>query len=140
MLHGSHAPPQILRGMDHGHHPQERCKLQTDLLKRISSALSSKFHILSPRGDTKGRTDCLEGVIHAYGTHEKNGLAIEIKDCILRSRGKTCVMTYEEWHRTLNVTTARLCTVVFRKVKGGYNGLEWVHVHETWLPGKAPWK
>ena len=113
--------------------------------KRVSSALSSDFHIVSPRGHIQGRTDLLQGLVKSHGSHEKYGMIIEIKNCRLISttgNGKTFLMTYEEWQRmgptTNSQSTARIATVVFRKSKNGWNGLEWLHVHETWMPGKAP--
>ena len=37
-----------------------------------------------------------------------------------------------------DVETARLSTVSFRQQPNCFNGLEWVHVHETWLPDMGP--
>ena len=66
---------------------------------------------------------------------------IEIRNCqSLQTGESTSLWKYEEWQFTGSsfTETARISTVLFRQSKQGYNGVEWVHVHETWMPGKGP--
>eukprot|EP00980_Cylindrotheca_fusiformis_P030487 scaffold24899_cov113-Cylindrotheca_fusiformis.AAC.1 len=46
-------------------------------------------------------------------------------------------MTYEEWQSSnTSATTGRVSTVLFHAVKdeNDNESLQWLHVHETWLP------
>ncbi|MEM1313872.1 MAG: hypothetical protein AAGI51_04910, partial [Pseudomonadota bacterium] len=52
--------------------------------------------------------------------------------------GDVAVVTYEEWHRLEGETSARLSTVLHRDAPSAPGGVQWLHVHETWLPGQAP--
>lgn len=44
------------------------------------------------------------------------------------------VMMYEEWQSNAGSTTARLSSAVFGRKQGAPCGVEWLHLHETWLP------
>jgi hypothetical protein len=53
----------------------------------------------------------------------------------------TIIMTYEEWqHTDISTTTGRVSTVLFQVIadeqEKDRERLKWLHVHETWLPGK----
>ena len=52
--------------------------------------------------------------------------------------GDRALVMYEEWHSLKGEESARLSTVLFEKRAGAPNGVAWLHVHETWLPGHAP--
>jgi hypothetical protein len=41
--------------------------------------------------------------------------------------------TYEEWQVIEGETRGRLSTALFRNREGTPNGIEWVHLHETWM-------
>jgi hypothetical protein len=41
--------------------------------------------------------------------------------------------TYEEWQEIEGKVTARVSTAVFKQKANTPNGVEWLHVHETWL-------
>ena len=101
--------------------------------KLLSEVLSSDFQVVSADGDIIGRTDLLQEIIKSYNTYEKGDLTVDINNFRLIRSGKTCLMTYKEWQRIESTTTARIATVVFRRLKEFR--LEWVHVHETWVPG-----
>jgi hypothetical protein len=113
----------------------------TDDFQRVSSALASDFHMISPRGAIDAQKDLLSNLLKAYGCH-KDGLQfrIDIRNCqCLHTTGVgTSLWKYEEWQTTGESVTARISTVLFRESQEGYNGLEWAHVHETWMPGKGP--
>jgi hypothetical protein len=50
-----------------------------------------------------------------------------------QQEGKIGLTTYQEWQETAEGRTVRLSTALFREKVGTPNGLEWLHVHETWL-------
>ena len=119
--------------------------------KLLSSALSTDFQIISATGEIIGREDLMKSIVKSYNTCEKGRISIDIRNSRLIRSGKTCFMTYEEWQKidsttataiptataTTTTTTARTATVIFRKLTKG-SGLEWMHVQETWIPGKEP--
>jgi hypothetical protein len=46
------------------------------------------------------------------------------------------LVTYEEWQKTNGEDKGRLSTVIFCKSSNKFNGIVWLHVHETWLSEK----
>lgn len=41
--------------------------------------------------------------------------------------------TYEEWQDTGQGERGRISSVLFRRRERAPNGVEWLHVHETWI-------
>ncbi|ORU92541.1 MAG: hypothetical protein A6F71_08685 [Cycloclasticus sp. symbiont of Poecilosclerida sp. M] len=56
---------------------------------------------------------------------------------VQRVCNKFVLVTYEEWQRNAVASTppnnARIATVLFEKKK---DKLDWLHIHETWMPGE----
>lgn len=107
------------------------------------SCLAPSFHLISPRGVVDGHETLLQSLRKAYGIHKDNGFEIDIRNCqLIHENDSTVAMTYEEWQRTKATETARVSTVIFQvqpeeDESSSLEGLKWLHVHETWLPGKG---
>lgn len=120
--------------------------------------MSSDFHLLSPRGVIDDLSNLTTSLRQAYGMHkDKKNFTIDIQNClILFAEDGHYLVQYEEWQKTMELkttkteeggevdddtlvvgTTSRISTVLLREKKGSendtLNGLEWIHVHETWL-------
>ena len=48
------------------------------------------------------------------------------------------VLSYQEWQELPDRTVVRISTVLFRESESAPGGVEWVHLHEGWLPGHGP--
>ena len=48
--------------------------------------------------------------------------------------GSQAMVVYEEWQEIEGEARGRLSTAVLQRCEGTPNGLEWLHVHEVWLP------
>ena len=46
------------------------------------------------------------------------------------------LVTYEEWQKIDTDNKGRLSTAIFQKYENKFNGINWLHVHETWLGEK----
>lgn len=118
-----------------------------EVFQDVSTALAPNFHMIGPNGVLTAQPELLDGLRKAYGCHEKKKrrFQIEIKNCqSLFGDGDICLMSYEEWQRvTENLCdeeveeTARISTVLFRECEGCHNGVQWMHVHETWKCNSA---
>ena len=102
---------------------------------RISDVLAEDFEIISPGGEHRSRTAVVDGLREAHGSQRDEPFRIWIE----KARGRRVaeglhVVTYEEWQETAGEQRGRLSTAVFRRRPGTPNGVEWVHVHEVWLP------
>jgi len=116
-----------------------RGELEDSAFVRFESVMARDFEMVAPSGVVLGREHIVEGVRGKRGS-EGEGFAIEIRDVRERlSSGEIMVMAYEEWQRggADEAWRGRLSTVVFRARSGAPNGVEWAHVHETWLPAGA---
>ncbi len=103
---------------------------------RFEGVLADDFTIIGPDGEEVGRRQILERVNSAHGSKRGQGFRIWIED--IRSReapDRHCLMTYQEWQQDAEATRGRISTVLFRSRPSAPNGVEWVHLHETWLQG-----
>jgi len=108
---------------------------------RARTVLADSFEITSPSGETRESSGILAEMAAGHGTA---GEAFEIRVENLTSRfafdGDACLVTYEEHQRPTPDAewTRRYSTAVFRDAEEAPNGVEWIHLHETWMPGGAP--
>lgn len=109
----------------------------TTTYARFTDVVADGFALISPGGTATEREALIAELEAAHG--QPAAFGIWIADCRCRwSAGDLCLITYEEWQQTGEVKTGRLSTALFRRRAAAPNGVEWLHVHETWLPGAAP--
>jgi hypothetical protein len=100
---------------------------------RFADVMADTFVIVSPAGKLQERAPLFAGLRAAYG--KRPGIRIWIEDVRVGFHQEgIAIATYAEWQQLGEAITARLSTVVFRERPDAPNGLEWLHVHETWLP------
>lgn len=101
-------------------------------LERFSDVLADDFRMIQPSGLTRTRDGITTDVFDAHGVHDE--ITIETSPFEPRHVGSdTCLGTYEEWQSMGDEETGRIVTVLFRRAPEKPNGVEWVHLHETWL-------
>jgi cytochrome oxidase Cu insertion factor (SCO1/SenC/PrrC family) len=104
-------------------------------LARFSRALADDFSLIGPDGEEVGRREIIDRIRSAHGSRKPTGFEIWIEE--IRPRAAPagfCLMTYQEWQRFGQTTKVRLSSVLFRAKTTAPNGVEWLHLHETWLP------
>ena len=110
---------------------------QTDAaFHRFSNVMATDMHIVSPDGQIQNRDQLIEGLWQAHGCRKGDhpSFRIWIENVRVRSSLNSAILaTYEEWQAIKGDQTRRLSTVLFREKEETPNGLEWIHVHETWL-------
>ena len=103
-------------------------------LARFADVLADDFRMIQPSGLTRTREGITTDVFDAHAAHDD--VRIETSTFEPRHVGtETCLGTYEEWQTIAGDRTGRASTVLFRQAPGTPNGVEWVHLHETWLDG-----
>jgi hypothetical protein len=104
-----------------------------EAFSRVSDVLGEGFHLISPDGTKVGRSDLLASIRGAHGSKPAD-FVIRTEDCHFRAGGRGLgVVTYEEWHEEGGTRRGRVSTAVFQDRADAPQGVEWVHVHETWL-------
>jgi hypothetical protein len=107
-----------------------------EVFQRLERVLGEAFHLITPDGKCLEREPLLQSLRQAAGTRPR--LRIGIQAPRLHQEGAShLIVTYEEWQQEQRVAKGRLSTVIFRRRKALPNGLEWIHVHETWLGDRA---
>ena len=105
---------------------------------RFARVMAPDFSIISPTGSLNHREAILQMVRHGYGGWQDRNGRIWIENIIVRWQDDGhCLLTYEEWQEIDGQITARLSTVLFRTYfdeTHGVDAVQWVHLHETWLP------
>ncbi|NHZ73788.1 MAG: hypothetical protein GWP16_04900 [Nitrospirae bacterium] len=108
-----------------------------DEFRRFSSVMAEGFVIISPSGELTERDELLERLRDAHGIwREMNRPGrIWIESLQVRHQvGDQVLVLYEEWQEIEGEPRGRLSTALFRRREGTPNGVEWMHVHEVWLP------
>ena len=105
-------------------------------LGRCESALAKDFEIVWPAGNRMKRHELLDALKERYGIHDGRTFRISIENVSGRMVGEGIyLLSYEEWQQTDEGRRGRQSTALLRHRDDAPNGVEWVHVHETWLPG-----
>ncbi|MFQ5973360.1 MAG: hypothetical protein ACE5Q3_13605 [Alphaproteobacteria bacterium] len=108
---------------------------------RVTDVIAPGFLIVSPAGVVTERAPLIAELDAAHGRRVNPQAPFRIWIEKYRRRhpmGDLALVTYEEWQSLAGVTTARISTALFRRKAGTPNGVEWLHVHETWLAGHEP--
>ena len=108
---------------------------------RFSGVMGDGLEVIGPRGGVTEREALVSEFEGLHGQLAADADAFEIWIENFRCRwavGDHALVTYEEWHRRQGAESARLSTALFRRAEATPCGVAWLHVHETWLPGRAP--
>lgn len=121
-----------------------------DDFDRVERAIADEFAIVTPEGERIEREPLLAGIREGHG--EESGIGaeraadagsgggpftIDARDVTMTDvTDDRCLLTYEEHHAPAG--TARASSAWFRPSGTAPNGVEWLFVHETWLPDGAP--
>ncbi|MHA1245212.1 MAG: hypothetical protein ACTSPK_09040 [Candidatus Heimdallarchaeota archaeon] len=108
-----------------------------ETLNRFHNVLAEEFMLIMPTGNFTFKDQIVKQIESGYGSHEKDEISYELWVQNINCRlieNNLCLVTYEEWGRVNDEINARLSSALFRKKEGTINGVEWIHVHETFLP------
>lgn len=107
---------------------------------RAADVLAGDMTMITPQGEAVACSPLLTALEAAHGVFtppdQTFRIWIENYDCRF-VLGDLCLATYEEWQDRTGEVKGRLSTVLFRRRDAAPNGVEWLHVHETWLPRAA---
>jgi len=103
---------------------------------RLSDVLGESFRLVSPDGRIHERQTLLDGLFQAHNARQ--GIRIWIEEVgVLHWFDQLILATYQEWQQIEGSVTTRMSSVLFGKKDSTPNGLEWLHVHETWTKGES---
>ena len=111
---------------------------ETVLEARHANRLAQDFQLIYPGGGVLDRDGLIQGIRGAYG--KSPGYKTQIRDVRLRPMEAEgyLLVNYEEWQKNAVNSTppnnGRLSSAVLRIVSDDPIKLEWLHLHETWLP------
>lgn len=104
---------------------------------RFSSVIAEDFEHISPEGLETNRDDLIYGLkkAHTSRANSEKPYRVWIKNVRIRAVDDGIfIVSYEEWQESKGETRGRLSTALFREKPATPNGVEWLHVQETWLP------
>lgn len=105
-----------------------------DHLTRLENSLSYNFNLITPEGKLFDKETIVDIVKRAYGTRKEHQLIIWTKNFQFKELTPNYMMViYEEWQKINEIDVGRISTAIFRKNNLINSGVEWLHVHETWL-------
>ena len=103
---------------------------------RFDSVIAESFVIIGPGGQLFERPPLVDRLRRGHGgwrDDEKSRIWIE-NVRLRHTAGELALLTYEEWQEIRGEVRGRLSSALFRACEGTPNRVEWLHVHETWLP------
>lgn len=110
-----------------------------DVFQRLGLVLHEDFSLVFPNGELIDRQGVLDRVFRAHGLESANPryfrIWIDKIQCRYESQDR-CLMTFEEWHEDNGSISARISSAWFQSLKEMPNEVQWLHLHETWLPGR----
>ncbi len=102
---------------------------------RFEGVLTDDFEIIGPTGNRTDRDAVLPALRSGHGRSAGEPFSIEIRNLRSRTVGDGLVLvTYEEHQTTGEEHRGWLSSALFRAREGRPNGVEWLHVQETYLP------
>ncbi len=99
---------------------------------RVTSGMNEKFALISPDGTLIGYPTVISWLRGGYRSRPNFRLWTD-KIVVRHQTDDLALATYEEWQEIDGKINARLSTTLLRPKAGAPNGVEWLHVHETWL-------
>jgi hypothetical protein len=117
-----------------------RIEKDDETFDRVRDALAEEFETVVPSGRTVGRESVITGIWEVYGRDaDSDPQEIRVEDLQVRYvRDELCLVVYREWQRGPESETGRQSSALLRRAESAPNGVEWLHLHETWLPGAGP--
>lgn len=118
--------------------------LTDEAFARFGDVIAPSFLIVDPDGTTSSQEPIVNVLRKAHGRwrHAEYPVRIRIRNFrLLHASGQLALAMYEEWHEDDDAPPhkiGRLSTVLFGPNPDTPNGLEWLHLHESWVPGFAP--
>ena len=100
---------------------------------RFEDVMALGFHIIAPNGTLSTRDSILRSLRGIHGARPDVSIWIEAVQ-LQHSGDDWHLATYQEWQHEGDKTTVRLSTVLLQHKANLPNNLQWLHVHETWLP------
>ena len=109
---------------------------------RFGDVIASSFLIVDPDGVMLGRQPIVDAIREAHGRWRAAPGRIRIENYRLHhAAGGLALATYEEWHDFPGApeeSVGRISSVLFGPNDPVPNGLEWLHLHEAWIPWTPP--
>lgn len=112
----------------------------TEAKFRLTDVLADDFGMVTPEGTRVNRQEIERQVRASHGVYRDSERPLTIRIENLEGRALTkgaFLVGYDEWQETPDGDYGRRSTAVFRERPDAPNGVEWVHVHETWLPDES---
>lgn len=105
--------------------------------QRFTDVMAPGFAIVSPRGTSTELAALSDGLRAAFGSWPSDA-SISVEEVRVRhAHAGLVLVTYLERQHVGGKNTARRSTALMQEHEGTPNGMCWLHVHETWLPGQA---
>ncbi len=102
-----------------------------EAFQRFPLVTAPEFALIGPDGAARTRAQVLEWVWSIHGARPTTRMWIEdVRVAVVRP--SLYLVTYDEWQADADSRSVRVSSALFEDSAGAPNGLNWLHVHETW--------
>jgi hypothetical protein len=107
-------------------------------IERLAHALAAEFRMVPPSGAIVGRQQVIDMLAGGRGSRGSAfRIAVDEIDTAEIAAGH-CLATYIERQDGPDGPTARRSSALFRAAACSPNGVQWLHLQETWIEGARP--
>jgi hypothetical protein len=104
------------------------------VFERCALAMAPQFELITPSGERFDRSALCASLRGANGSRGPD-FKLWVDGMVTRPiAGGVHLVTYEEWQMLDGATRGRLSSALLADSAAAPDGIEWWHVHETWLP------
>ncbi|NJN83341.1 MAG: DUF4440 domain-containing protein [Caldilineaceae bacterium] len=100
---------------------------------RLPAVIHPSFALISPEGSRTERQALLTWIRNTHGARPSLRLWTEQIEPVYVETD-LALLVYHEWQEGEAARSARISSALFRRAADAPCGVQWVHVHETWLP------
>ncbi len=105
-----------------------------ELMRRFVDVTPPEFTLISPAGSVSFYEQIAKAIFDGYGTSPTMRLWADNVQLCHTLPGGYYMLTYHEWQQYGDgEPSLRLSSVLLHEKPGTPNGLEWLHLHETWI-------
>lgn len=104
---------------------------------RMERAFGAHCTLVAPGGVAEEKSVLMTRLFQAHGSKPDMEITIE-NFAPVWARDDVALVSYIEWRRSGGQTTGRYASVLFRAEADAPGGVQWLHIHETWLANHGP--
>jgi hypothetical protein len=113
-----------------------RGEIEDNTFRRFTDSLAPSFVMFDPSGTVREREEVVATILGLRGARTVDIWVTDLH--AVWAEKDLALVRYLEHQRSATGETVRRSTASFRRMDEAASGVQWLHVHETWLESSGP--